>query len=89
MLRISLCLATIGLVACQSGPRYDVVIRHGTIYDGSGGAAAPSATSPSRGDRIAAVGRPRRARGKREIDATGLAVAPGLRQHAELGRPSR
>ena len=56
-------------------PAYDVVIRGGTIYDGSG--AALSWRPRDQGDRIAAVGR-RRGPGAREIDAAGLAVAPGF-----------
>ena len=57
-------------------PAYDVVIRGGTIYDGAGG---PPFTGDVaiRGDRIVAVGRIR-GRGAREIDARGLAVAPGF-----------
>ena len=64
------------LLAC-SGPRYDVVIRHGTVYDGTGspGVVADVALS---GDTIAAIGDLGRERGRREIDATGLAVAPGF-----------
>ena len=59
-----------------SGPAYDTVIRNAAIYDGTGG-------GPSRGDlalradRIAAVGRVA-GRGRVEIDAHGLAVAPGF-----------
>jgi N-acyl-D-amino-acid deacylase len=64
------------LLAC-CGPRYDVVIRHGTVYDGTGspGVVADVALS---GDTIAAIGDLGRERGRREIDATGLAVAPGF-----------
>ena len=57
-------------------PTYDLVIRGGTIYDGSG--RAPSAGDVAvAGDRIAAVGRVD-GRGRRELDARGLAVAPGF-----------
>jgi N-acyl-D-amino-acid deacylase len=59
-------------------PVYDVVIRGGTIYDGSG-------TAPYVGDlvidddRIVSVGGPAaKARGRTEIDASGLAVSPGF-----------
>lgn len=56
---------------------YDVVIRNGTIYDGRGG--RPYAGDVAlRDDTIAAVGSLGRARGRQEIDATGLAVAPGF-----------
>jgi len=60
-----------------SAKNFDVVIRHGTIYDGSG-------TTPIHGDlaingdRIAAIGKLNNAQGKIEIDAAGLAVAPGF-----------
>ncbi|MGZ8830625.1 MAG: N-acyl-D-amino-acid deacylase family protein [Thermoanaerobaculia bacterium] len=66
--------------ACRTSappPAYDVVIRNATLYDGSG---AP----PRHGDlailddSIAAVGDIGSARGKSEIDAHGLAVAPGF-----------
>jgi N-acyl-D-amino-acid deacylase len=69
--------AVLLLGACSSGPRYDVVIRHGTLYDGSGRPPV-SADLAIAGDTIAAIGDLRAARGTREIDATGLAVAPGF-----------
>ncbi|MDZ7643461.1 MAG: D-aminoacylase [Woeseiaceae bacterium] len=74
------------LAACSGEPPaiapadYDVIIRNGMIYDGSG-------DTPYRGDvaieedRIAAVaadGELGEATGELEIDATGLAVAPGF-----------
>jgi N-acyl-D-amino-acid deacylase len=56
---------------------YDVVIRGGTVYDGSG--------RPGRvrdigviGDSIAAIGSLPDARGRTEVDARGLAVSPGF-----------
>ena len=57
-------------------PRYDVVIRNGMLYDGSGREARAGDVA-IRGDRIAAVGTVP-ARGRTEIDAHGLAVAPGF-----------
>ena len=56
---------------------YDVVIRGGTIYDGGGGAPYVGDVAIA-GDRIAYVGPPTTAPGRREIDAHGLAVAPGF-----------
>jgi N-acyl-D-amino-acid deacylase len=57
--------------------QYDIVIRNGAIYDGLG--VAPFIGDVAiEGDAIAAVGSLDRARGRREIDATGLAVAPGF-----------
>jgi N-acyl-D-amino-acid deacylase len=65
------------LSACAKPPDYDVIIRHGTIYDGSGNAPVV-ADLAIRGDRIAAIGALDSARGRTEIDAHGLAVAPGF-----------
>jgi N-acyl-D-amino-acid deacylase len=55
---------------------YDVALRGGTIYDGSGGAPYAGDVAVA-GDRIVAVGRAE-GRAGRELDATGLAVAPGF-----------
>lgn len=65
------------LASCTRTPQYDVVIRHGTLYDGSG---SPPTTGDLAiaGDTIAALGDLSWAHGVREIDATGLAVAPGF-----------
>lgn len=57
--------------------QYDAVIRNGTIYDGSGSAPVV-ADIAIRGGRIAKVGKLAGGRGKIEIDARGLAVAPGF-----------
>jgi N-acyl-D-amino-acid deacylase len=55
---------------------YDVVIRGGTVYDGTG-APGIVADVAVRGDRIAALGTVE-GRGREEIDARGLAVTPGF-----------
>jgi len=63
--------------ACSPKIKYDLVIRNGTIYDGSG-------TAPSIGDvainadTIAAIGNLDNGAGKQEIEAKGMAVAPGF-----------
>jgi N-acyl-D-amino-acid deacylase len=56
---------------------YDFIIRNGTIYDGSG---RPPATGDIalNGDAVAAIGQLRGARGRTELDARGLAIAPGF-----------
>ncbi len=59
-----------------SGERYDVLIRGGTIYDGTG-APGVRADVGVRGDRIAAVGAIGE-RGGVELDASALAVSPGF-----------
>lgn len=56
---------------------YDLIIRHGTIYDGAGGKPFTGDVGVQ-GDRIAAVGDLGTARGSREVEARGLAVAPGF-----------
>ncbi|HUG06194.1 MAG: D-aminoacylase [Chloroflexota bacterium] len=55
---------------------HDVVIRGGTVFDGSGGKPF-GADIAIDGDRIAAIGFVSE-RGRAEIDAAGLAVAPGF-----------
>ncbi len=81
-------LSTIAMAlgcAQASGPRpavmavtaYDVVIRGGTLLDGSGSPARAGDVGINR-DTIAAVGDLSRSRGRHEIDARGLAVTPGF-----------
>jgi N-acyl-D-amino-acid deacylase len=83
----SLVLACVGLLlaACASapvapasqGPTYDVILRGGTVYDGSGGAPFVADVA-IQGDTLAAIGELTGARGRLEVDARGLAVAPGF-----------
>jgi len=62
---------------CSAVHEYDVLIRNGMIYDGSG--SRPYAGDVAvNGDTIAAVGPRMKARGRIEIDAAGRAVAPGF-----------
>jgi N-acyl-D-amino-acid deacylase len=61
----------------QPSPPLDVIIRHGTLYDGSGNAPV-QADLGIRGDKIVAIGDLSKADAKTIIDATGLAVAPGF-----------
>ncbi|MGQ0589710.1 MAG: N-acyl-D-amino-acid deacylase family protein [Sphingosinicella sp.] len=81
MRRIILFLATLlltGSVAtAQEAARYDVVIRGGTIYDGSGAPPQIGDVAIS-GDRIVLVAPRVPGRGRGEVDARGLAVAPGF-----------
>ncbi len=58
-------------------PAYDVVVRGGTVYDGSGG--PPRRVDVGvRGDRVASVGDLSAAAARTLVDASGLAVAPGF-----------
>ena len=66
-----------GAAACVTAPHYDVVIRGGAVYDGSGGPAA-RVDIGIRGDQIAAIGDLSRSSAAIDIDAGGLAVAPGF-----------
>jgi N-acyl-D-amino-acid deacylase len=65
------------LLASMQAQQYDVIVRGGTIYDGSGGAPV-RADVGIRKDRIENIGDLKGAKAKTEIDATGLAVAPGF-----------
>ena len=73
----SLAAAALLLGSCSSAPEFDVVLRGGTIHDGDG---SPPFTGDLaiKGDRIAAIGALGKATGRIEIDAAGLAVAPGF-----------
>jgi N-acyl-D-amino-acid deacylase len=57
--------------------QFDVLIKSGTLYDGTG-EQSRTADVALQGDRIAAVGDLSGKTAKRVIDATGLAVAPGF-----------
>ena len=73
--RINLILITLCLtIGCE---KYDVIIRNGMIYDGYG--FKPYVGDVAlKGDKVALVKEKISAKGKTEIDATGLAVAPGF-----------
>ena len=70
-------LALAASVSTQTPPAFDIVLRGGTIYDGTG-------ASPRQGDvairngRIATVGSVSGGRAQIEIEVKGLAVAPGF-----------
>jgi len=75
----ALCLMLIfpGATRAQEPKTYDLILRGGTIYDGSGAKPLVGDVAVD-GDRIAAVGSLGNAKGKTEIDAKGLAVSPGF-----------
>ena len=74
---LAMALGLLLAAGCATRTEYDVVLRNGTIYDGSG-AAPLQADLAIRGDSIAAIGALKNARGKMDIDARGMAVAPGF-----------
>src|SRR5436189_575678 len=65
-----------GQIASADAP-FDIVIKGGTVYDGTGGEGHVTDVA-IRGDRIAGVGDFARASAKKTVDARGLAVAPGF-----------
>jgi N-acyl-D-amino-acid deacylase len=62
-------------IACAA--EFDVIIKGGTIYDGTGG-EPKHVDLALRGDRIVGLGDFKTAKAKTIVDATGLAVAPGF-----------
>ncbi|MDG6347512.1 amidohydrolase family protein [Luteimonas sp. 8-5] len=84
-MRMPIALLTLALAACAATPAadapvasYDVLIRNGLVYDGSG--AAPRRVDVAvEGDRIAALLPPgSKASARQVLDASGRAVAPGF-----------
>jgi N-acyl-D-amino-acid deacylase len=65
------------LAACSPPPTYDVILRGGTVYDGSGGEPYVADIAIDN-DSIAAVGDLDEAQAALEINVEGLAVAPGF-----------
>lgn len=58
-------------------PAYDTLIRGGTVYDGSGKPGVVQDVALA-GDRVVALGDLSAATARHEVDASGLAVAPGF-----------
>ena len=80
-----LLLIIIAITSCKK-QEYDVVIRGGTMYDGSGTPGVLTGVGIN-ADTIAFIGDLSKAVGKKEIDAKGLAVVPGfinMMSHAEI-----
>ena len=85
MHRLPIALIMLGLTTCASTPplpvvaeRYDLLIRNGVVYDGSG-TVPQRADVAVRGDRIVALLPPDSgATAAQTVDAAGRAVAPGF-----------
>ena len=69
-------LLSLVIFSCSSPNNYDILIKNGTIADGSGSPTYIGSVGIN-ADTIAAVGK-LKATGTIEIDATGLVVAPGF-----------
>lgn len=83
--RLFLVIGLVYVSACATGDnresssdyQYDVVIRNGTLYDGSGETPFQADIAIT-ADSIASIGNLKQATAHTEIDATGLAVSPGF-----------
>src|SRR3954468_14360559 len=82
--RVAIAVAVAGLLATAAAPApkhstaaYSVLVRGGTIYDGSGGAPYVGDVA-LKGDRIVYVGHHAPGRATRTIDAAGMGVSPGF-----------
>jgi N-acyl-D-amino-acid deacylase len=84
LLGVALAAAVGQAQAPRTGQIFDIIVRHGTVVDGTGLPRYGADVAIS-GDRIAVIGDLSSARAAVEIDATGLYVAPGfinLHSHA-------
>jgi N-acyl-D-amino-acid deacylase len=70
-------LSLLALCTAACGTDYDIIIRGGTVYDGSGNAPVAADVAIA-GDTVAAIGNLQGASATEEIDATGMAVTPGF-----------
>ena len=64
-------------LSCGRNKPYDLVIRHGKVYDGTGSGAF-EADIAINGDKIVKIGDLQGSKGLKEIDASNLAVSPGF-----------
>ncbi len=79
MSRVCKLLLLFGLLsgACRQSPPFDIIIKNGTVYDGTGTAPVRADIGIS-GDKITAAGDLAAAKAGTVIEAEGLAVAPGF-----------
>jgi N-acyl-D-amino-acid deacylase len=76
MTRVIFCVLFL-FMTFANAQEYDVIIRGGIVYDGSG-TKPVKADIAIKGDKIVKIGNLRTSQGKTLIDASGLAVAPGF-----------
>ena len=86
MFRVLITFLMVAVINVAIAADYDVIIRNGSIYDGTG-APPYVADLAINGDRVSAIGHFAAGSADLEIDASGLAVAPGffnMLSHAHL-----
>ena len=76
MKKLLLILLVLVVFSCQK-QEYDIVIRGGTVYDGSGTPGVVTDVAIN-ADTVAFIGDLSKAVGKAEVDGKGMAVAPGF-----------
>lgn len=74
---VAVCAVIAAMSACTPPTSYDLILRGGTLYDGSGTPPYVGDVAIN-GDKIAALGDLGNASAALEIDVQGLAVAPGF-----------
>lgn len=82
---LSIFTIVLGLSACQTSETYDLLIRNGSVYDGTG-VAARLQDIGIRDGKVVKMARSISGTAKKELDARGLAVSPGfidVHTHAE------
>ena len=72
---VTLCIVFLSTIG--SAAEHDVIIRGGSIYDGSGGPPITADLAIDH-DRISVIGDLSDQKGRQEVDATGMAVSPGF-----------
>ncbi|MGE0446653.1 MAG: hypothetical protein AB7P99_15615, partial [Vicinamibacterales bacterium] len=77
VMRAAAALLAAVLAACAPADSFDIVIRNGLVYDGTGRPPRRADVGIA-GDRIRAIGALDAAAGRAVIDASGQAVAPGF-----------
>ena len=77
MTRVITCSLFLLAAVAANAQEYDVIIKGGTVYDGSG--SRPVVTDIAiKGDKVVRIGKLKASQAKTVVDATGLAVAPGF-----------
>src|SRR5205085_10496844 len=77
MKKFLLFLLIVSIISCNSKTKYDTIIRNGMIYDGNGGQPY-KADIAINADTIAFIGDLKNESAKNDIDAKGMAIAPGF-----------